>query len=134
MLKAHFPNPQHRLWPGQSVDARIVLGERAQMLTVPAPVVQRGQEGMFAYVIDADGKARIQPVQIDADASDTRIAVITQGLSAGERVVSDGQYRLTPGARIVESQAGQNGKDRRGDKGAADKGAADKGTAKGAAP
>jgi multidrug efflux system membrane fusion protein len=109
MLKARFANPQHKLWPGQSVDARIVLGESAQAITVPAPVVQRGQNGMYAYVIDADGKASTRPIQIDAGNSDARLVVVTQGLTAGERVVSDGQYRLTPGARVVEVQAGAAG-------------------------
>ncbi|MDR0479384.1 MAG: efflux RND transporter periplasmic adaptor subunit, partial [Burkholderiaceae bacterium] len=105
MLKGQFPNPRHKLWPCQSVDARVVLGQRAQALTVPAPVVQRGVDGLFAYVIDADGKARMQPIQIDESDSQGNLAVITQGLSAGQRVVVDGQYKLTPGASIAEMPA-----------------------------
>jgi multidrug efflux system membrane fusion protein len=104
MLKAQFPNPQYRLWPGQSVDARIVLGQRVQALTAPSAVVQRGPDGLYAYVIDESGQARVQPIQVDDDDSQGGIAVITQGLSAGQRVVVQGQYRLTPGARTVEMQ------------------------------
>ena len=102
-LKAQFPNPDHKLWPGQSVDARLVLGQRAQALTAPTAAVQRGQDGLFAYVIDADDKARLQPIKV-AD-SDARLAVIAQGLAAGDRVVIDGQYRLTAGARVAEMPA-----------------------------
>jgi multidrug efflux system membrane fusion protein len=109
-LKGQFPNPQHKLWPGQQVDARLVLGQRAQALTVPAAVVQRGPDGLYAYVIDADSKARIQPIQIDDSDNRADIAIITQGLAAGQRVVVDGQYKLTPGARTTEmSVAGGNG-------------------------
>lgn len=107
-LKGQFANPQHKLWPGQSVNARVVLGRREQALTVPSAVVQRSQDGLFAYVIDADGKARAQPIQVSrTDTQDGDIAVVTQGLSAGERVVVDGQYKLTPGARTAEMPAAE---------------------------
>jgi multidrug efflux system membrane fusion protein len=55
-LKASFPNPEHRLWPGQFVNVRLSLGTRDQALTVPAAAVQRGQDGTYAYVVEADGK------------------------------------------------------------------------------
>jgi multidrug efflux system membrane fusion protein len=106
-LKAQFPNPQHKLWPGQSVDGRLVLGERQQALTVPSAVVQRGQDGLFAYVVGADDKVRAQPITV-ADALGNT-TVVTQGLAAGDRVVVDGQYRLTDGARVSEFHA-TNGK------------------------
>jgi multidrug efflux system membrane fusion protein len=106
-LKAHFANPAHQLWPGQSVEARIVLGQREGALTVPAPVVQRGPDRLFAYVVEASEKGdtvRAQTIEV-ADMTNG-LAVVTQGLAAGERVVADGQYRLTPGARIAEAGAG----------------------------
>jgi len=99
-MKAQFANSQHRLWPGQSVDARVVLGERADALTVPAAAVQRNQEGFFVYVIGTDDKARAQAVTV-ADTVKGQ-SVIDTGLSAGERVVVDGQYRLTPGSHVTE--------------------------------
>ena len=102
-LKAHFANPQHKLWPGQSIDARLVLGMQADALTVPAAVVQRSQDGLFAYVVDADDTVRMQPIELGA--TEGGVSVVTRGLAAGDRVVSDGQYRLMPGARIVEAAA-----------------------------
>jgi len=100
-LKALFDNPQHRLWPGQSVDARLVLGIRQDALTVPPGAVQRSQSGLFTYVVDAQQKATVRSIAV-GDADETR-AQVTQGLKEGERVVIDGQYRLVPGAQIVEA-------------------------------
>jgi multidrug efflux system membrane fusion protein len=105
-LKARFPNAEHKLWPGQYVNARLVLGQRRQALTVPAGVVQRGPNGVYAYVVDADSTARMQPIQV-ADIQDG-VAVIEHGLSAGQRVVLDGQYKLKAGLRVAEASA-QNG-------------------------
>jgi multidrug efflux system membrane fusion protein len=104
VLKAHFANPAHQLWPGQSVEARIVLGQRDGALTVPAPVVQRGADHLFAYVVEPGDTVRAQNIGV-ADIADG-LAVVTQGLSAGERVVVDGHYRLSPGVRIAEAAAG----------------------------
>lgn len=101
VLKARLPNPQHKLWPGQSVDARLVLGTQADALTVPSAVVQRSQNGLFAYVVDPDNKVRVQPIQVSA--SEAGKSLVSKGLAAGDRVVSDGQYRLMPGAPIVEA-------------------------------
>jgi multidrug efflux system membrane fusion protein len=101
-LKAHFPNAEHKLWPGQSVDARITLGDRSDVLVVPAAVVQRSQDGYFAYVVDADSKAQPRPVEV-VDTNDGQ-TVIGKGLAEGERVVLDGQYRLRPGARVTEAK------------------------------
>ncbi len=105
-LKARFSNAEHKLWPGQYVNARLVLGQRRQALTVPAGVVQRGPNGVYAYVVDADSTARMQPIQV-ADIQDG-VAVIEHGLSAGQRVVLDGQYKLKAGLRVAEASA-QNG-------------------------
>jgi multidrug efflux system membrane fusion protein len=102
-LKALFSNPQHRLWPGQSVDARLVLGTRQDALTVPPGAVQRSQAGLFAYVVDAGLKAMVRNITVGA-ADENRVHV-TSGLNEGERVVTDGQYRLVPGAQIVEASA-----------------------------
>ena len=100
-LKASFPNPKHQLWPGQYVNVRLVLGDRHQALTVPAPVVQRGQQGTYAYIVKDDDTVQTQPITV-AQIQDG-VAVVDQGLSANERVVLDGQYKLQPGAKIVEA-------------------------------
>lgn len=103
-LKARFDNPQHKLWPGQATNARLVLGTQPQALVVPSSVVQRGQDGLFAYVVDSAGKAQVQSIEVAGNEGSE--AVVTKGLSAGQRVVSDGQYRLTPGADVVEVTSG----------------------------
>ncbi len=98
-LKARFANPKHVLWPGQYVDVRLQLGDYPQALTVPAPVVQRAQSGTYAYVVGADGKAQMRPIDV-LQIQDGK-AVIAKGLQAGETVVLDGQYKIKPGAHVV---------------------------------
>lgn len=101
-LKASFPNPQHRLWPGQFVNVRLLLGTRDQALTVPAAAVQRSQDGTYVYVVNADGKT-VQNQAITVAQIQDGLAVITQGLGAGQRVVVAGQYKLKPGTVIAEN-------------------------------
>jgi len=107
-LKASFPNPGHELWPGQYVNVRLMLGEHKQALTVPAAVVQRGQDGTYAYVVNDDKTVRNQPLVV-AQLQDG-IAVIDKGLNAGDRVVLDGQYKLKPGISVVEASSAPAGK------------------------
>lgn len=107
-MKAHFPNPGHTLWPGQTVDACITLGMRAGALVVPSAAVQRSQDGEFVYVVGNDGSVRDQPVQV-LDEADGE-TVIGQGVQAGQRVVVDGQYRLHPGAKVVEAKPAKHTK------------------------
>ena len=101
-LKAKFANSARKLWPGQSLTARITLGELANALTVPTAAIQRGQDGLFVYVIDAQNVAQIKKVHVVQ--SDAMRAVVDQGLAAGDRVVIDGQYRLAPGSNVVEAK------------------------------
>jgi multidrug efflux system membrane fusion protein len=103
-LKASFANPQHLLWPGQYVNVRLVLGQTPNAIVVPAPAVQRSQAGSYAYVVQDDHRVRSQPIRV-ARIQDG-LAVIAEGLSAGERVVVDGQYKLKPGAEVAESGGG----------------------------
>jgi multidrug efflux system membrane fusion protein len=97
-LKATFPNKDHTLWPGQFVNARLYLAVRHDGITVPAAVVQRGPQGTYAYVIKPDSTVELRPIAV-AQLRDG-FALIDTGLSAGERVVVDGQYKLRPGARV----------------------------------
>ena len=104
MLKGHVPNPDHRLWPGQSVYGEVTLAPRPDALTVPTAAIQRSQDGLFVYVVGADQTVQVRPVQVaDANAGRT---VVVGGLKADERIVVDGQFKLTPGAHVVEDQAG----------------------------
>ena len=100
-LKAQFANANHALWPGQFVNVRLVLGQRAQALTVAAAAVQRGQEGTYVYVVKDGDVVQSQVVKV-ANMQDG-IAVIESGLKAGDRVVVDGQYKLKPGSSVAES-------------------------------
>jgi multidrug efflux system membrane fusion protein len=97
-LKARFDNENERLWPGEFVSVRVILTVRRGVPTVPARTVQEGPNGHYAYVIKADDTVERRVVEIAA--VQDGFAVVTKGLSLGERIVVDGQYRLTNGSRI----------------------------------
>jgi len=97
-LKATFDNADLKLWPGQFVNARLLLETRKGGTVVPASVVQRGPEGAFAFIIDADLKAVVRRIKVGRIAQGQ--ALIEDGLRPGERVVVDGQYKLQPGSLV----------------------------------
>ena len=98
-LKANFPNGSHQLWPGELVNARLLLDTRHNGLTVPASVVQQGPNGAYAYVVNPDDTVALRPLKV-AQISDGQ-ALIDSGLRANESVVVDGQYKLQPGTRVT---------------------------------
>jgi membrane fusion protein, multidrug efflux system len=98
-LKANFSNKAKRLWPGELVNARLLVDTRHNGLTVPAAVVQQGPKGPYAYVINPDSTVTIQPIKV-AQISDGQ-AMIDSGLKADEQVVVDGQYKLQPGVHVT---------------------------------
>jgi membrane fusion protein, multidrug efflux system len=106
-LKANFANNANRLWPGQLVNARLLVDTRHNGLTVPAAVVQQGPKGPYAYVVNPDSTVAIRPIKV-AQISDGQ-ALIDSGLKANEQVVVDGQYKLQPGTHvtILHGQAAQ---------------------------
>jgi multidrug efflux system membrane fusion protein len=106
-LKANFPNQAHHLWPGQLVNARLLVDTRNNGLTVPASVVQQGPKGPYAYVVNPDNTVAIRPIKV-AQISEGQ-ALIDSGLKANEQVVVDGQYKLQPGTHvtILHGQAAQ---------------------------
>jgi multidrug efflux system membrane fusion protein len=97
-LKATFANDDERLWPGRFVNAKVVLTVRKGVPTVPAQTVQDGPTGHYAYVIKEDDTVERRDVEVAA--VQDGIVVVTKGLSPGEKVVVEGQYRLTKGARV----------------------------------
>ncbi len=97
-LKATFPNQHNTLWPGQFVNVRVLVQQRQDVLTIPAASVQHGPNGLFAYVVKADSTVEARPMSAGEDSEG--IVVVSQGLSAGERVVTSNQYRLQPGAAV----------------------------------
>ena len=106
-LKATFPNDDLRLWPGQFVNARLLLTTRKGGLVVPSSVVQRGPDGPYAFVIKDDQTVAVQPVKVAQ--MENGEALIDEGLQAGQAVVVDGQYRLQPGSKVKTAQAGKPG-------------------------
>jgi multidrug efflux system membrane fusion protein len=97
-LKATFPNANLELWPGQFVNARLLLSVRTNGIVVPASVVQRGPEGAYAFVVNDDMSVKMATVKVAQ--IDQGQALIDSGLNAGERVVVDGQYKLQPGSKV----------------------------------
>ncbi len=108
-LAGIFSNERERLWPGQYVSVTLVLGVRKDALVVPAVAIQTGQEGKFVFVVKEDDTVEVRPVTVQMTSGTE--AVIEKGLQAGERVVTDGQLGLVPGARIkIRTAAGEAGK------------------------
>lgn len=98
LLKGRFPNRQSRLWPGMFVAVTLVLDVQADALVIPEQALLNAQEGTFVFVVDPDGTAKQRPVTVRRRADS--LAVIDAGLEAGMLVVTDGQLRLTPDARV----------------------------------
>jgi len=99
LLKGEFPNKDGALVPGQFVDVRLVLYVEANATVVPAPAVSTGQAGTFVYVLNADSTVTPRPVKVSRTVDE--VAVLADGLHPGETVVTDGQFRLSPGARVL---------------------------------
>jgi multidrug efflux system membrane fusion protein len=97
-LKAIFPNPDRKLWPGMFVNVRVVTQMQENGLTVPLDAVQQGPQGQYVFVVGPDHKVATQPVSVRETL--TGEALIDNGLSAGQTVVVRGQYRLTPGTVV----------------------------------
>lgn len=104
-VKALFQNEPARLWPGQYVDVEVRLGTTRDAVTVPSVALQEGQKGPFLYVAKADGTVEARPVTVASN--DDGTAAITAGLAPDEKVVTEGQSRLAPGARVRVAAAAQ---------------------------
>ena len=97
-LKATFDNTDNALWPGQFVQVAMTLSEQANAVVVPTPAIQPGQNGDFVFVVKADQTIELRPVVVGAGREGE--TVVQSGLKPGETVVTDGQLRLVPGARV----------------------------------
>lgn len=97
-LKAAFPNSDNALWPGQFVNVVLTLTTEANALVVPSQTIQTGQQGSYVYLVNTDLTVESRPVVVRRTYEDD--VVVEKGLVAGERVVTDGQVRLFPGARV----------------------------------
>jgi multidrug efflux system membrane fusion protein len=97
-LKATFDNRDGALWPGQFLNVRLTLATEKGAIVVPSQALQTGQAGQYVYVVKDDMTAEMRPVKVGRAYGDE--SVISEGLKPGERVVTDGQLRLAPGARV----------------------------------
>ena len=103
-LKAEFENRDGALWPGLAVTTELTLGVEKDVLVVPEEAIQHGQNGLFVYVVDYQGRAAVRSVKVALQNATT--AVISEGLEPGERVVTTGQLLLQPGAQVAIDAGG----------------------------
>ena len=103
-LKATFENANNSLWPGQFATVTLRLRTETSAIVVPSQAIQSGQQGQYVFVVKPDATVESRPVVIAF--ANGPITVIRQGVRAGERVVTDGQLRLVPGARVDVKAAG----------------------------
>jgi multidrug efflux system membrane fusion protein len=101
-MKADFPNANLQLWPGQFVNARVLVDTLSQVVVIPTPAVQRGPNGTFAYVLQADDRVALRRITLSLQ-NETE-AVIKSGISADEQVVTTGFVRLKDGSRVTVGQ------------------------------
>lgn len=102
-VKATFQNPDNKLWPGQFVNARVVVDEKRGAMTVPSAAIQRGPNGLYVYVVMPDQTVSVRPVEVSLDTGTS--AVVGKGLEGNEAVVLTGQSRLSNHARVTATDA-----------------------------
>ena len=98
-LKAIFSNEDERLWPGEFVNARLLLETRSNVVAIPPAAVQRGPRGLFAWVVTANDTAAVRAIALGPTTDD--LTVVTSGLNEGDRVVTEGQYKLQANAPVT---------------------------------
>ncbi|HTP83134.1 MAG TPA: efflux RND transporter periplasmic adaptor subunit [Alphaproteobacteria bacterium] len=98
-LKASFANEDERLWPGEFVNARLQVATAANAIVIPNAAVQRGPDGLFTWVITSKNIAEPHPIETGPAAG--AITIVTSGLNEGDKVVTDGQYKLQTGALVT---------------------------------
>jgi len=98
-LKAMFPNEDDKLWPGEFVNARVLLETRSNAVVVPSAAIQRGPNGLFIWTVT--GKDVAEPRPIETGPTYDNLTIVTSGLAGGERIVTDGQYKLQRNATVT---------------------------------
>jgi multidrug efflux system membrane fusion protein len=101
-LKAVFANDDGNLWPGDFVNARVLVEVRRDVLVIPAPAIQRGPDGIFTWVVKPDNLVEARPIKVGPTTADQ--TVVTSGLSEGDRVVVNGQYKLRLDSRVTVNE------------------------------
>jgi len=101
VIKADVDNSAGKLWPGQYVSATTQLSAYANATTIPLVAVQESNTGPYVWLIGSDGKAKQQPITVQASIGD--VAIISNGIKPGDHVVTEGQLRLSNGATVKET-------------------------------
>jgi multidrug efflux system membrane fusion protein len=102
-FKATFGNTRNTLWPGQYVNARVLVRTERNALTVPSAAVQLGPNGPFTYVVKDDSTVEVRPLQLGVESGG--LTVIKKGIALNERVVTSNQYRLQAGVHVRDNAA-----------------------------
>jgi membrane fusion protein, multidrug efflux system len=102
-LKAVFDNKDHTLWPGQSVSTRLLVNTLKGATVVPDGAIQHSTNGLYAYTVDENNKAVLNKVKV-TQSIDGR-SVVDEGLSPGQRVITTGQYKVSPGTLVSSAVA-----------------------------
>ena len=112
LLKTRVPNVKELIWPGQFVNVRIVLTIEPEAVVVPEAAVQPGQDGSFVYLIDAENKVQVRPVKIARQIGDE--IVVSAGVKAGDRVITEIPQALQAGASVQVGERGSGAKAEKG--------------------
>jgi multidrug efflux system membrane fusion protein len=102
-LKATFSNAHNTLWPGQFVNARVLVRTERNVITLPSSAVQLGPNGPFTYVIKGDSTVEVRPLELGAESAG--LTIIKKGIALNERVVTSNQYRLQAGVHVRDNAA-----------------------------
>jgi multidrug efflux system membrane fusion protein len=102
-FKSQFDNADMSLWPNQFVNIRLFLDVRQNAIVVNSAAIQKGAQGEFVYVVDANNQAQVRPVQMDFTEGNS--TVVSKGLSGGETVVVDGADKLQSGSQVTPHRA-----------------------------
>jgi len=105
-LRATLPNPGHRFWPGRFVNVRLLLGSIPGAVLVPATAPQMSAAGSYVYVVNPDMTAEQRTVSLGQRQGD--LVVVEKGVSAGEKVVVNGQLGVTPKGKVVIQETKAN--------------------------
>jgi membrane fusion protein, multidrug efflux system len=105
-LKSEFPNADRKLWPGEFVNVRLAVRTVQDGIVVPATGVQQGPDGEYAWVVQADSSVKMQTV-VSAGTVDGGGVLIESGLAAGDKVVTEGQFRLKSGIKVAPMAPGE---------------------------
>jgi len=106
-LKGTFPNKDGALWPGEFLNIRLLARIEPNVVTVPSGALQRGPDGYYAYIVKPDSTVQAKPLKVGQITDG--VAIVEDGVAAGDRVVTAGQYRLQPGARVAVNSPAAKG-------------------------